>query len=62
MNDRHMNHRRMSTTRWTVRLHTPDRDAQKASDLTTEAMSFMLDESMRLDAEQYPALRAVSAG
>lgn len=52
----------MSTNRWTDRLHTPDRDAQKASALTTEVMSSMLDESMRLDAEQYPPLRAVSAG
>jgi hypothetical protein len=52
----------METNRWTSRLHTPDRNAQQAADLTTEAMSRMLDESLRLDAEQWPALRAVSAG
>lgn len=52
----------MDTNRWTSRLHTPDRTAQQATDRTTEAMSRMLDESLRLDAEQWPALRAVSAG
>ena len=52
----------MDTNRWTNRLHTPDRDAQKAAELTTEAMSRMLDELYRLDAVEYPPLRAVSAG
>jgi hypothetical protein len=52
----------METNRWTSRLHTPDRDAQRAAILTTEVMSRMLDESLQLDAEQWPALRAVSAG
>jgi hypothetical protein len=52
----------MDTNRWTSRLRTPDRSAQQAAELTTEAMSRMLDESLRLDAEQWPALRAVSAG
>ncbi len=52
----------METNRWTSRLHTPDRNAQQAAELTREALSRMLDESLRLDAEQWPALRAVSAG
>lgn len=52
----------METHRWTSRLHTPDRTAQQAAELTIEAMSRMLDESLRLDAEQWPALRSVSAG
>ena len=47
--------------RWTSRLHTPDRSAQQAAELTTQAMSRMLEESLRID-EQWPALRAVSAG
>jgi hypothetical protein len=52
----------MDTNRWTNRVRTPDRTAQQAADLTTDAMSRMLEESLRLDAEQWPALRAVSAG
>lgn len=52
----------MDTNRWTKRLHTPDRDAQQAADLTTDALSRMLEESLRLDAVEWPALRAVSAG
>ena len=52
----------METKRWTSRLHTPDRNAQQAAELTTESMSRMLEESLRLDAEQWPALRAVAAG
>lgn len=51
-----------TTNRWTSRLHTPDRDAQRAAELARDAMSRMLDESLHLDTEQYPALRAVSAG
>ena len=47
--------------RWTSRLHTPERSAQQAAELTTQAMSRMLEESLRVD-EQWPALRAVSAG
>ena len=50
------------TNRWTSRLHTPDRDAQQATELTIQSMSRMLDESLRLDEQEWPALRAVSAG
>jgi hypothetical protein len=52
----------VDTNRWSNRLHTPDRDAQKAAVLTTESMSRLLEESFALDAEQWPALRAVNAG
>lgn len=52
----------MDTTRWTSRLHTPERTARQAAELTTDALSRMLEESLRLDAEQWPPLRAVSAG
>ena len=52
----------MDTNRWTSRLHTPDRSAQQAAELTTEAMSRMLDQSLRLDAQEWLALRAVSTG
>jgi len=51
-----------SNNRWTSRLHTPDRNAQQAAALTTEALRRMLDESLQLDATEYPALRAVAAG
>lgn len=57
-----MNMKHGDTNRWTSRLHTPERNAQQAAELTTQVMSRMLDESLRLDAEQYPPLRAVSAG
>lgn len=52
----------METNRWTSRLHTLDRSAQQAAELTTESMSRMLEESLQLDAREWPALRAVSAG
>ena len=52
----------MESNRWTSRLHTPDRNAQQAAELTTESMSRMLEESLLLDAREWPALHAVSAG
>ena len=52
----------METNRWTSRLHTPDRNAQQAAELTRDAMSRMLEESLLLDEREWPALRAVSAG
>ena len=57
-----MNTKNGDTNRWTSRLHTPDRDAQRAAELSRDAMNRMLEESLRLAATEYPALRAVSAG
>lgn len=51
----------MENQRWTKRLHTTERDARQASELTTQSLARLLDESLRLDATEYPPLRAVSA-
>ena len=52
----------MDNNRWTSRLHPPERTAQQATELSIQTMSRMLDESLRLDEQEWPALHSVTAG